>query len=339
VSRRILLTGGRSMLGAAVALRLAGRGDEVTLLQRRPAGLGLPEVLADLGEAGQSETILRAHTGQDTVIHLAAKVGILGTWPEFHRTNVLGTGMVVQACRQRGVPHLVHISTPSVAHTGAALVGVTAGPAEPEHARGHYARSKALAEQIALAADGPDLKVLAIRPHIVWGPGDTQLVEKVIDRARRGTLPLLGSGAALVDSTYVDNAVDAIVAAVDRVNRVHGRALVVTNGEPRPVAELVAGIAAAGGAAPPRRRVPAELAYLAGAAAEGVWEMRRLLGRPAVTDPPMTRFLAEQLSTAHWFDQRETRALLDWRPQVDLDTGFARLAAAYADLGGRPDPR
>ena len=327
---RILLTGGRSMLGAAVARQLADRGDHVTVLQRRPAGLGLPEVLADITDRA---AVRDAVAGQDAVIHLAAKVGIAGTWPEFLRTNVTGTGVIVQACRDLGVNRLVHISSPSVAHAGEALVGVGATPADPEHARGHYARSKAMAELIALGA--ADLRVLALRPHLVWGPGDTQLVERIIDRARRGRLPILGTGAALVDSTYVDNAVDAVVAALDRVDQVHGRALVVTNGEPRPIAELIAGMAAAGGAPPPRRHLPARAGFVAGAVVEAVWGLRRALGRPA-EDPPMTRFLAEQLSTAHWFDQRQTRELLDWRPRVDLATGFARLAAAYGSDAASP---
>ena len=172
--------------------------------------------------------------------------------------------------------------------------------------------------------------MLAIRPHLVWGPDDTQLVARIIERSRRGMLPILGTGAALVDSTYVDNAVDATVAALDRVDQVHGCALVITNGEPRPIAELIAGFAIAGGAPAPHRHLPATLGKVAGGAVEAVWGARRLLGRPPATDPPMTRFLAEQLSTAHWFDQRQTRELLDWRPRIDLDTGFARLAAAYA---------
>jgi len=315
------------MLGGAVARKLAARGDHVTVLQRRPAGLGLPEVLADVADRN---AVRRAVANCDGVVHLAAKVGITGGWSDFLRTNVTGTDTLVQACRALGVPRLVHVSSPSVTHAGSSLVGAGAGPADPVRARGHYARSKAMAEQIALAADGAQLRVLAIRPHLVWGPGDTQLVARIVDRARRGTLPVLGTGAALIDTTYVDNAVDALVAAVERVEQVHGRALVVSNAEPRPIGEVLAAIATAGGATPPSRHVPAAVGTLAGAAVEALWAARQKLGRPAATHPPMTRFLAEQLSTAHWFDQRETQLLLQWRPTVDLATGFARLAASYS---------
>ena len=167
----------------------------------------------------------------------------------------------------------------------------------------------------------------AIRPHLVWGPGDTQLVGRVVARARAGRLVLVGTGAALIDSTYVDNAVDALLAALDRCPAAAGQALVVTNGEPRPVAELLAGICAAAGVPGPRRRVPAR------AGVRGRVAGREALGGPARTgltgDPPMTRFLAEQLSTAHWFDQRQTRDVLGWMPRVSLDEGFDRLAAWF----------
>jgi nucleoside-diphosphate-sugar epimerase len=162
--------------------------------------------------------------------------------------------------------------------------------------------------------------VLAVRPHLVWGPGDTQLVQRIVDRARAGRLPLIGTGAALIDTTYVDNAAAAVVAAVDACGPVHGEALVVSNGEPRPVAEVLARLCRAAGVRGPRGRVPFGAAYLVGAAVEGVWAATRR--RPV---PPLTRFLAEQLATAHWFDQRRTRTALRWRPEVRLDEGFARL--------------
>ncbi|MDP9395528.1 MAG: NAD-dependent epimerase/dehydratase family protein, partial [Actinomycetota bacterium] len=196
--------------------------------------------------------------------------------------------------------------------------------ADPLAARGHYARSKAMAERVALAADGGPLAVVAVRPHLVWGPGDPQLVERIIGRARAGRLFLVGSGAALLDTTYLVNAVEAVLAALDRCEQARGQALVVSNGEPRPVAEMLARICLAAGAPVPRTRVPARVAWAAGAAVEAAWPLLR-----RTDDPPVTRFLAEQLSTAHWFDQRRTRALLGWRPRVSLEDGLAELARAY----------
>jgi 2-alkyl-3-oxoalkanoate reductase len=382
---RVLVTGARGMLGRAVALALAARGDDVTVLQRRPSRLPLREVLADLGDP--DAPLEAALAGQDAVVHLAAKVDVVGPWRDYARTNVEGTRRLLDAVRAAGVTRFVHVSSPSVAHAGDPLVGAGAGPADPGGARGHYARSKALAEQAVLGTDDvphhgarragskadpagqdhatdppldtpdtpdtpdtathrppdtqpidrttdlpPDTQptdgapheprscpaVVVVRPHLVWGPGDTQLVGRILARARAGRLAVVGTGTALIDTTYVDDAVDALVAALDRAPDLHGRVLVVSGGEPRPVAELLASICAAVGAPAPRVSVPAGLARVAGAVAETFW--RR--------EPPMTRFLAEQLSTAHWFDQRETRAALGWAPRVGLDEGFRRLRTA-----------
>ena len=316
---RVLVTGASGMLGRATATALVERGDVVTVLQRRPAGLPCREVLGDVADPA---VVARAVDGQDAVLHLAAKVDVTGRWAEYVRANVEGTRAVVAACRRAGVGRLVHVSSPSVAHGGTALVGVGAGPADPARARGHYSRSKALAEVEALAADDATLAVLVVRPHLVWGPGDTQLVARIVERARAGRLPVIGSGAALIDTTYVDNAADALVAAVG--SAAHGEALVVSNGEPRPVAEVLARLCRAADVPPPRRRVPFPVAWAAGAVVEGVWTATQ---RRAT--PPLTRFLAEQLATAHWFDQRRTREALGWSPRVALDEGFARLAATY----------
>jgi nucleoside-diphosphate-sugar epimerase len=323
---KVLVTGASGMLGAATADALAARGDEVTVLQRRPSGSPHREVLADVADA---PAVAAAVAGHEAVIHLAAKVDVVGLWREYAQANITGTRAVLAACRAAGVARLVHVSTPSVAHTGESLVGAGAAPADPHRARGHYARSKAVAEQLVLAVDrdphGP--AVVAIRPHLVWGPGDAQLVGRIVQRARAGRLVVVGSGAALIDTTYVSNAADALVAALDRCEDARGQALVVSNGEPRPVAELLAAICRAAGVAPPRRAVPISVARTAGAAVEALWSVLPALRRAA--DPPMTRFLAEQLSTAHWFDQRNTRETLDWMPRVGLDAGLAALARSY----------
>jgi len=318
---KVLVTGARGMLGGATARALADRGDEVTVLQRGTSGLGLREVRGDIADA---EVVAAAVHGQDAVVHLAARVGVVGTAAEFERANVTGTATVLAAARAEGVGRFVHVSTPSVAHAGEPLVGAGAGPADPDGATGHYARTKARAEQLALAA-AEDLAVVAIRPHLVWGPGDTQLVGRIVARAEAGRLALVDDGAALIDTTYIDNAADALLAALDRAEdaRVRGRAFVVSNGQPRTVAELVARMCRAAGLPAPHRKVPLPVAWAGGAVAERLWARLE-----RTDDPPMTSFLAEQLATAHWFDQRETRAALGWVPRVGLEEGFARLAAS-----------
>ncbi|GAB3546445.1 NAD-dependent epimerase/dehydratase family protein [Arthrobacter tumbae] len=319
---KVLVTGASGMLGGAVASLLLRDGFEVRTFQRRASGVRGAEDLA--GDLTDRSALARAVAGVDAVIHLAAKVSVSGKPDDFHRINVLGTADLLAASRSAGVQKFVYVSSPSVAHTGRSLVGASAGPAEPEHARGSYARTKAQAEILALEADDEQMPVAVLRPHIVWGPGDTQLVERVLVRARAGRLPLLDGGTALIDTTYVDNAASAIAAALDRMEYISGTPLVITNGEPRPIGELLTRICLAGGAQAPRRSLPGWLGRTAGSVVERAWRASNAGG-----EPPMTRFLAEQLSTAHWFDQRRTRSLLGWTPEVSLDEGFARLAAHY----------
>jgi 2-alkyl-3-oxoalkanoate reductase len=319
---RVLVTGASGMLGGAVARTLAARGDDVAVLQRRPSGLGLTERLGDISDPA---AVAAAVDGMDGVVHLAAKVNIVGAWDDYLAANVEGTRTVLAAARAAGVSRFVQVSSPSVAHAGTSLVAAPAGPADPASARGPYSRSKAMAEQLALGEHGPGFAVVAVRPHLVWGPGDTQLVARIVERGRSGRLAVVGRGSALIDTTYVDNAAAALVAALDHADTAGGEAYVVSNGEPRPVAEILGSICAAAGVPGPRLRVPFRVAWSVGAAVDTVWSQR---GRE--DDPPITRFLAEQLATAHWFDQRRTRAALHWAPTVSLDEGFARLAASYA---------
>ncbi|MCL1594031.1 MAG: NAD-dependent epimerase/dehydratase family protein [Actinomycetia bacterium] len=319
---RVLVTGATSLLGRTVVDLLMSRGEDVTVFQRHTTNTDVREILGDVGDA---DAVSRATTGTDAVIHLAARVGVTGVWKEFERTNIMGTTNVVVGARAGGASRFVHVSSPSVAHAGESLVGVGARSADPNSARGPYARSKAFAEHAALAANSADMAVVAVRPHLVWGPGDKQLVGRIVARARQGRLAIVGTGAALIDSTYVDNAADALVAALDKAPTIGGRSFVVSNGQPRPVRELVNRIVLAAGLAPPRIKVPYQLARSGGLVAERIWDRQE-----RSDDPPMTSFLAEQLGTAHWFDQRDTRESLDWSPTVSLEEGFVRLAASFA---------
>lgn len=291
----VLVTGASGFLGRAVVRELLAGGYAVRTLQRTPSRT--PGATDVLGSVTDPEVVARAVAGADAVVHLAAKVSLAGDPADFERVNVGGIRTLLDAAQAAGVPRVVHVSSPSVAHHGDSIVGDDAGPADPALARGDYARTKAAAELLALARDGAALgdgstpesasagsvmRVVAVRPHLVWGPGDTQLVARVVERARAGRLPLLGHGAALIDSTYVDNAASAIVAALRAVDDVHGQAYVITNGEPRPVAE------------PPRGDLPCCRRRAAALERAGVGRPCGWLGRRGrLEDPPGGRRAAD----------------------------------------------
>ena len=321
---RVLVTGATSLLGRHTVAQLLDAGHDVVVLQRTPCGFD--RVVEHLGSVTDAGVVDAAMAGVDGVIHLAAKVDPVGDWADFEAINVDGTAAVHAGARAAGVSRFVYVSSPSVAHDGSSISGEGAAPADPEQARGHYSVSKAMAERAVLAASDPTMPVVAVRPHLVIGPGDTQLIGRIVDRARNGRMPLIGSGLALVDTTWVDNAATSLLAALDALPGVGSRAFVVSNGEPRTVNELIARITAAAGVDWSPRTVPARAALAGGAAAEAVGARGRRDG-----EPPMTAFGAEQLSTAHWFDQRETRSALDWAPEVSLANGWVRLAASFGE--------
>lgn len=322
---RVLVTGGSSLLARRTAEALLARGDEVVMLQRGEAPIDAPQVRGDVRDA---DLVRSALDGCDAVVHAAAKVGIVGSWEEFRSINVDGTANVIAAARELGLSRVVHVSTPSVSHAGHSLVGALADPPVTGRTDAHYAESKAVAERLALGAASDALPVVAIRPHLVWGPGDTQLVGRIVERARAGRLALVGGGTALIDTTYIDNAASALVAALDAAvpgAACIGRAYVIANGEPRPIRELIEGILRAAGVTAEPKVVPLRIALGAGSVVEKIWARAK-----PDEEPPLTRFLAEQLGTAHWFDPRPARDDLGWHPTVTIDQGLAELATWFA---------
>jgi nucleoside-diphosphate-sugar epimerase len=320
-----LVTGGSSLLARRTAEALLARGDEVVMLQRGEAPIDAPQVRGDVRDA---DLVRGALDGCDAVVHAAAKVGIVGSWEEFRSINVDGTANVIAAARELGLSRVVHVSTPSVSHAGHSLVGALADPPVTGRTDAHYAESKAVAERLALGAASDALPVVAIRPHLVWGPGDTQLVGRIVERARAGRLALVGGGTALIDTTYIDNAASALVAALDAAvpgAACIGRAYVIANGEPRPIRELIEGILRAAGVTAEPKVVPLRIALGAGSVVEKIWARAK-----PDEEPPLTRFLAEQLGTAHWFDPRPARDNLGWHPTVTIDQGLAELATWFA---------
>lgn len=323
---KVLVTGGTGFLGRRLVERLVERGDSVHVLARGHSGTDLPAgAELHLGDVADMSSVGFAARGCEVVFHCAARAGISGPFEEYHRTNVDGTRNVLDACRRHSIPRLVHTSTPSVVFDGRDMEGVDESVPYPRHYEAAYPETKAEGERLVLAANGPDLATTALRPHLVWGPGDRHLVPRILAKARAGRLALVGDGSKKVDSTFVDNAVDAHLAAAGRLapgSACAGRAYFVSNGEPLPMRDLLARILAAAGLPPVTRTVSPGKALFAGLLLEKAHAWLGLRGEPS-----MTRFVARELSTAHWFDLAAARRDLGWSPRVTIDEGMGRLAA------------
>lgn len=327
-----LVTGGGGFLGRAIVERLVARGRAVRSFSRGEypelAAAGVECVRGDLADP---DALRRACAGCSVVFHVAARAGVWGPWDAYHRPNVLGTQNVVTACRAAGVPFLVYTSSPSVVFDGHDLSGVDETAPYPARHRAHYPRSKALAERLVRQADGPSLRTVSLRPHLIWGPRDNHLVPRII--ARAAALRRIGAANKLVDSTFVDDAAEAHVLAAERLEAgadIGGRVYFISQGEPWPVWDLVNGILAAAELPPVTRRVPRWFATASAALLEAAWATLRLRG-----EPRLTRFVVDELCTAHWFDISAARRDLGYAPSVSIAEGLARLARWLR----RPEPR
>ena len=332
---RILVTGGGGFLGQALCRGLVARGHAVSSFNRGryPAldALGVRQLQGDLADR---DAVLRAFagddaTGFDAVFHNAAKAGAWGSYDSYHRANVVGTDNVIAACRVHGIGRLVYTSTPSVTHR--ATHPVEGGTADTvpygESFKAPYAATKAIAERAVLAANDASLATVALRPRLIWGPGDQQLLPRLAERAKAGRLRLVGSGDNRIDTTYIDNAAQAHFDAFDHLvpgAACAGRAYFISNGEPKPVREIVNALLQAAGAPAVTRSVPFGLAYAVGAACEAAWTLLPLKG-----EPPLTRFLAEQLSTTHWYDMAPAARDFGYVPRVSIAEGLDRLRASF----------
>jgi nucleoside-diphosphate-sugar epimerase len=323
-----LVTGAGGFLGRAITRQLLDRGDCVRALARqRYPELEAWGVECLQGDVQDLAKVQRACRGVDVVFHVAAGAGLWGPWSYYYGINTLGTQNVISACQHEEVRRLVFTSSPSVTFAGRDQCGVDESAPYPKKWLCHYAHTKALAEQLVLEASGrQQLLACALRPHLIWGPGDQHLIPRLLKRARQGQLRQVGDGQNVIDAVYIDNAAAAHLLAADRLAEGAapcGKAYFISNGEPVNCWEFINQVLALSGVAPIRRRISYRAAYAAGAALEGLWS---LLGRQ--DDPRMTRFLAAQLATSHYYDISAARRDLGYEPQVSMADGMRRLAAS-----------
>ncbi len=277
------------------------------------------------------DDVSRAAEGCDIIFHVGAKAGVWGSYDEYFTSNVLGTRNVLKACSVHGIRRLIYTSSPSVTFDGKDQEGIDESTPYPQTFEAYYPATKALAEQEVLAANSSELATVALRPHLIWGPGDNHIIPRLLARARQGRLRLIGSGQNKVDAVYIDNAAAAHLCAFDRLaigSLIAGKAYYITNEEPWPTSQVINGILEAAGLTPVRARIPLRVALLLAAWLEKSYTFFRIK-----REPPLTRFAVKQLATAHWYETKAAREELGYIPKVSMHEGLEQLAHSFQRTG------
>ncbi|MGA1873839.1 MAG: NAD-dependent epimerase/dehydratase family protein [Thermoplasmatota archaeon] len=329
--RKAVVTGGGGFLGRAIIRKLLDEGYEVANYSRGDypelRKLGAKVIRGDLSNPEETK---KAFKGFDVVFHVAAKVGYWGKKEDYWKVNVEGTKNVIEACRHNRIKYLVFTSSPSVIFDGKDMEGVDESVPYPQKYDSPYSESKAEAERMVIAANSEDLRTISLRPHLIWGPGDTHLIPAIIERAKKGGITRIGKGENVADMVYVDNAADAHILA-DRALRdnpnCRGRAFFISNDDPQNVWDFIDKLISLGGGKPVGRSVPTKLA-LVGAFFTEVFYKTFIRGR----EPPLSRFLVRELSTSHWYDISAAKKELGFEPDISMEEGLRRLKI-WLDVG------
>ncbi len=320
------VVGGGGFVGSAIVRQLVDIGAEVAVYGRNHyqhlEQYGVRQIQGDILD---SEHLIRSMQGYDTVFHVAAKAGIWGPKQDFELANVTGTRNVLGACFAGSVRSLVYTSTPSVVFNREDLKGADESTPYARRFLCYYASSKAMAEQMVLTANSEVLKTCAIRPHLVWGPGDPHLLPRLIDRGKTGQLKIVGDGSNLVDITYVDNVAEAHILAADNLNSsatAAGNAYFISQGEPVNLWDWINDLFARIGVSPVKKKIGFTTAYIVGSLLEGIYTWFSI-----AREPRMTRFLAEQLARSHWFSIDRAKRDLGYTPKISTAEGLDRVVA------------
>ncbi|MFT5357893.1 MAG: 3beta-hydroxy-delta5-steroid dehydrogenase/steroid delta-isomerase [Polyangiales bacterium] len=336
---RCLVTGASGYLGRSLSLALANAGVTVRAFDRDapPRIEGHPNITEVRGDVRDETQVEAACEGMDTVFHCAAIIDTARFATDARRRDVFavnfgGTERMLRAAKAAGAVRFVHTSSVNVVVDRPYVGGDESAP-YAETADDLYTQSKVSAERAVLAADEGEFRTCALRPGGIYGPGESQHLGRVVREMLRGRfVAMVGGGVARADNVFIDDLVEAQVAAALalQAGRARGRAFFISDGAPsnyfhffRPVAEQLK--------VPfPTHSVPG---WLVRPAAAGAERLQALTG----TRPFLTEMELDKLLWDHWFHLDAAKSELQWEPKVGPVEGFARCAEWIDQLAEETD--
>jgi 2-alkyl-3-oxoalkanoate reductase len=324
---KILVTGGGGFLGTHIIKELLKNPSyAVTNFSRHSythlEQLGVPTIKGDLIQRADVERALEQ--GFDAIFHVAALAGVWGRHNDFLNINYFGTKNLLELARERGIKRFVYTSTPSVVFGKEDLLGVNEEQPYPKEHLCSYAETKAMAEKLVLQAnDQENVRTCALRPHLIWGPGDPHLFPRVIQKGRQGKLRIVGDGENLVDIIFVENAAQAHIQAFENLrpgSPVCGEAYFIGQERPVKLWDFINQVLGYVKVEPVTGSVDLKTAYRMGWAMEKTYKLFGIQ-RP---EPPMTRFVALNLGKSHYFSQQKAKEHFGYSPRVSIEEGLKR---------------
>lgn len=322
----VLVTGGTGFLGQHLASMLLERGHRVRLMGRNMTAAktllerGAVPVVADLRER---DAVAAACEGIEVVYHAGALSAPWGRRADFFEINVGGTEAVLAGCLKHGVRRVVYVSSPSVVFDGGDQQLLREDAPYPQRFASVYSLTKKVGEDRVRAASQQGLETVIARPKAIFGPGDTSLLPRLIDAARRGRLPQIGDGRNLVDLTYVENVSHALVLAATSP-QANNKTYTITNDEHVPLWEVIRVVLQRLHLSTNLREVPLPVALAAASLMEAT-------ARVTAREPLLTRYSAAILARTQTYDISAAKRDLGYAPIVALDEGIERTMQAMEE--------
>ena len=330
-SEKIIVTGGGGFLGKAIVRQLVKNNQKVISFSRKfypeLEKLGIEQIQGDITNKNAVEQAFK-DKDIDIVFHTAAKPGVWGDYSVYYNTNVKGTINVISACQKHKISRLIYTSSPSVVFDGTDMEGVNESVPYPSKFHAPYPQTKALAEQEVIKSTYHGIKAIILRPHLIWGPEDNHLVPRIIKRSK--SLRIVGTGKNLVDTIYIDNAANAHILAAEKLQtcpELSGNIYFISQDEPIPLWDMINAILEAGNKPCVTRSISKKTALIIGTILESFYKYFNIK-----SEPKMTRFIAAELSAAHWFDISAAKNDLGYYPKISTTQGLNRLKSWLQEI-------